>query len=65
MINWTPPEGTKVTYPSKSLQDRAFNYQRGSDVQARWREHGWTPPSENMPPPPPEKVIEQPIRRSR
>ena len=25
MINWTPPEGTKVTYPSKSLQDRAFN----------------------------------------
>jgi hypothetical protein len=56
MINWTPPQGTKITYPSKSLHDRTFNYQRGSDVQARWREYGWTPPSENMTPPPPEKV---------
>jgi len=56
MINWTPPQGTKITYPSKSLNDRAFNYQRGSDVQALWREHGWTPPSEHMQPPPPEKA---------
>ena len=56
MINWTQPQGTKITYPSKCLNDPTFNYQRGSDVQARWREYGWTPPSENMQPPPPEKV---------
>ena len=47
MINWTPPQGTKVTYPTKSLKDPGFTYRRGSDVQARWREHGWTPPFEN------------------
>jgi len=56
MINWTPPQGTKITYPSKGLKDKTFTFQRGSDVQARWREHGWTPPSENMTPPPPEKA---------
>ena len=49
MINWTPPQGTKITYPTKSLKDPAFTYRRGSDVQARWREHGWTPPFENAP----------------
>jgi len=49
------PPHSKISYPTKGLKDRDFNYQRGSDVQARWREHGWTPPSENMTPPPPER----------
>ncbi len=36
----------------------------GSDVQAIWRKHGWTPPSEKMLPPPPEKY-QEPLRRVR
>jgi hypothetical protein len=41
-----------------------FKWESGSDVQALWRKHGWTPPSEKMLPPPPEK-IEVPLRRVR
>ena len=52
----TLPPHSKISYPSIPLKDRTFNYQRGSDVQAIWRKHGWTPPSENMTPPPPEKA---------
>jgi hypothetical protein len=54
MINWTPPQGTKITYPSVPLKD--FKWTSGSDVQAIWRKYGWTPPSELLPPPPPEKA---------
>ena len=52
----TLPPHSKISYPSVPLKDRTFNYQRGSDVQALWRKHGWAPPSENMTPPPPEKA---------
>ena len=51
-INWTPPEGTRITYPRGGLDDKDFNFKRGSDVQALWREYGWTPPSEARPPMP-------------
>ena len=40
-INWTPPEGTRITYPRRGLDDKDFNFKRGSDVQALWREYGW------------------------
>ena len=42
-----------------------FKWESGSDVQALWRKHGWTPPSEHMPPPPPERVMDMPLRRVR
>ena len=32
-----------------------FKWSSGADVQALWRKYGWTPPSEKMTPPPPEK----------
>lgn len=43
-----------------------FKWTSGADVQATWRKHGWTPPSEKMTPPPPEKVPQthwEPMRR--
>ncbi len=64
-MNWIPPEGVKVTLPSKGLKSPEFVFKRGSDVQALWREHGWTPPSERMAPPPPERIVEIPLRRIR
>jgi hypothetical protein len=58
------PPYSKISYPLTPLKD--FKWESGSDVQALWRKHGWTPPSENMipPPPPAEKYIE-PLRRVR
>jgi hypothetical protein len=32
-----------------------FKWSSGADVQALWRKYGWTPPSEKIAPPPPEK----------
>jgi hypothetical protein len=29
-----------------------FKWSSGSDVQALWRKYGWTPPSEQITPPP-------------
>ena len=29
-----------------------FKWTSGADVQALWRKHGWTPPSEKITPPP-------------
>lgn len=58
---WVPPAGTKITLPSVHVTSDNFKYQRGADVQATWRKHGWTPPSTNMPPPPPEKPSELPF----
>jgi hypothetical protein len=45
-----------TVYPS--VPNKEFK----SDVQATWRKWGWTPPSEKMAPPPPEKKVE-PLRR--
>lgn len=50
----TLPPHSKISYPSIPMKD--FKWESGSDVQALWRKHGWTPPSEKMLPPPPEKV---------
>jgi hypothetical protein len=47
-------------YPSVPNKD--FKWSSGADVQATWRKWGWTPPSEHMAPPPPEKKVE-PLRR--
>jgi hypothetical protein len=45
----------KPVYPSTSIKD--FKWTSGADVQATWRKWGWTPPSETMPSPPPEKPV--------
>ena len=47
-------------YPSVPNKD--FKWTSGADVQTTWRKWGWTPPSEKMTPPPPEKKVE-PLRR--
>jgi hypothetical protein len=61
------PPHIKISYPSIPTED--FKWESGSDVQTLWRKHGWTPPSENMtPPPPPTKTLEEykaPLRRVR
>ena len=57
------PPYSKISYPSIPAKD--FKWESGSDVQALWRKHGWTPPSEGMPPPPPERVMDVPLRRVR
>jgi hypothetical protein len=49
----TLPPHSKISYPSVPLKE--FKWTTGSDVQAIWRKHGWMPPSELLPPPPPEK----------
>jgi len=54
-MNPMPPH-SKISYPSVSNKD--FKWSSGSDVQAIWRRYGWTPPSEKMNPPPPERHIE-------
>jgi hypothetical protein len=41
----------KRTEPSVPITDKRFVPTRGSDVQATWRQHGWTPPSEYKPAP--------------
>ena len=33
-----------------------FKWVAGADVQGVWRKYGWTPPSELLPSPPPEKA---------
>jgi hypothetical protein len=48
----------KFNAPDVSITDPQFRWTRGSDVQKTWRKYGWTPPSEKMEPPPPEKVIQ-------
>ena len=56
----------KKTMPSIPVTDFKFSYKRGADVQATWRKFGWAPPSENMTPPPPEKIPQanwEPMRR--
>jgi hypothetical protein len=57
------PPHSKISYPSIPTKD--FKWESGSNVQAIWRKHGWTPPSERMTPPPPERVMDMPLRRVR
>ena len=61
------PPHIKISYPSIPTED--FKWESGSDVQTLWKKHGWTPPSENMtPPPPPLQPLEkykEPFRRVR
>jgi hypothetical protein len=45
----------RPVYPSVPIDD--FEWTSGADVQATWRKWGWTPPSEALPPPPPEKPM--------
>jgi hypothetical protein len=57
------PPHSKISYPSIPTKD--FKWTSGSDVQAIWRKYGWAPPSEKMTPPPPERVMDMPLRRVR
>ena len=63
-MNALLPPHSKISYPS--VPNDTFKWSSGSDVQATWRKYGWTPPSEHMTPPPPEKKADetfQPLRR--
>jgi hypothetical protein len=42
----------KKTTPWIPVGHPAFKWTSGADVQSLWRKYGWTPPSENMTPPP-------------
>ena len=48
----------KKTIPWVGVGHPDFKWTSGSDVQATWRKYGWTPPSEKMAKPPPEKIPE-------
>lgn len=58
MQPWIPPVGVKTTYPWIHANHPDYIYKPGGDVQSIWRKYGWTPPSEKMTPPPPEKSIQ-------
>ncbi|MFM7009715.1 MAG: hypothetical protein ACKO0Z_10355 [Betaproteobacteria bacterium] len=45
----------KKTIPWIPVGHPDFKWTTGADVQSLWRKYGWTPPSEKMTPPPPEK----------
>jgi hypothetical protein len=47
----------KKTTPWIPVGHPDFKWTSGADVQALWRKYGWTPPSEKMAPPPPEKPV--------
>jgi hypothetical protein len=66
------PPHSKISYPSipTGMGKNGFvefKWESGSDVQELWRKHGWTPPSENMTPPPlqPVEKYKEPFRRVR
>ena len=42
----------KKTVPWIPVGHPEFKWSSGSDVQALWRKHGWTAPSEKIVPPP-------------
>jgi hypothetical protein len=48
----------KKTVPWIPVGHPEFKWTSGSDVQALWRKHGWTPPSEKLVSPPPAPVQE-------
>lgn len=49
----------KTTVPWIGVSHPNYTWTSGADVQMLWRKYGWTPPSEKMTPPPPEKVVHQ------
>jgi hypothetical protein len=53
----------KRTDPWVPVGHPDYKWTSGSDVQAIWRKHGWSPPSEKMTPPP--VIVKEPewIRR--
>ena len=48
-------DNLKKTMPWIPVGHPDYKWSSGADVQALWRKHGWTPPSEKMTPPPPPK----------
>jgi hypothetical protein len=46
-----------MTKPYIPVGHPDYKWSSGADVQALWRKYGWTPPSEKMAPPPPEKEV--------
>ena len=58
-LNWTPPNGTKITWPTVHVFDAAFVPTRGADVQEIWRKYGWTPKFGNAP------AVEEPTHKSK
>jgi hypothetical protein len=46
-----------MTKPLIPVGHPEYKWTSGADVQALWRKYGWTPPSEKMVPPPPEKKL--------
>lgn len=47
-----------MTHPYIPVGHPDYKWTSGADVQALWRKYGWTPPSEKMTPPPPEKQVD-------
>ncbi len=58
-LNWTPPHGTKITWPTIHVFDAAFTPTRGADVQKIWRRYGWMPRFGNAP------AVDEPIHKSK
>jgi hypothetical protein len=58
-LNWTPPSGTKIVWPTLHVFDAAFTPTRGADVQATWRKRGWEPVFGNSP------KVEEPQHKSK
>jgi len=48
-----------MTKPLIPVGHPEYKWTSGADVQALWRKYGWTPPSEQMTPPPVKK--EEPV----
>jgi hypothetical protein len=53
-------ENIKRTVPWIPVGHPDFKWTSGADVQALWRKHGWTPPSEGRTAPPPPPIVEEP-----
>lgn len=49
-----------MTKPLIPVGHPEYKWTSGADVQALWRKYGWTPPSEQMTPPPVAKK-EEPV----
>jgi hypothetical protein len=54
-----------MTHPYIPVSHPDFKWTSGADVQTLWRKYGWTPPSEKMTPPPPEKPVAEILTKFR